>query len=608
MKGKFTFILTLIVVLLSLNSTNAQSIFEEIKTGNLKQITTLLQNDSKLLELKDEAGNTPLHIAIENNKNDIVLYLIKSGSDVNSKSNKGETPIHVAARVGNTEIITILVSNGALINVVDASNYTPLTNAVRFKYFETVKILVENGANINQKGMWNWLPIQLAAEFDQKEIVNYLIEKGSEIPVEPGYDSYQILNASCSKGLTKLFDNLLEKGFNLQSNKYTHNLLHLAAAGGSEKIVNVLLSKGFKVMIGDGYGWSPLHSAAEKGNLDVVKCLIKQGADINDRSVSGTTPYNLAEYFGNKEVCNYLISIGADTSEQQFPTLTGLYYGQKEPELTAKVFAPDIVTTKYAIHGNIVFSPKGDEAFWSGWYPSKNSTEEKQQILTSKIINGKWSKPERASFSQIGFDDDCPFISPDGSKLFFVSKRPIKPNEENSVKENIWYLIKDGDNWVNPKPVDIVNSLTLHWQVSVDKAGNLYFEARDPEGKNFGEIFCSKYENGEYLRPEKVSEKINSANYEGSPYISPDGDYILFDRGSQQGMQIGLYISFLKKDGAWTEAKSITEAAKIDPGAQCCYVSQDGKYLFYIGGYTNEFGVYWVKTDFINEMKQNEQL
>ncbi|MFH0736701.1 MAG: ankyrin repeat domain-containing protein [bacterium] len=609
MKSLILIIFTAVLFsLIAAINTSAQDIFNVIKKGDLLQVKTIIEKDLKLLETLDEAGNTPLNIAIENNKNDIVLYLINSGCDVNAKSNKKETPLHIAARVGNKDIITRLVSKGALVNVNDAANYTPLTNAVRFKYLETVKTLVENGANINQKGMWNWLPIQLAAEFDQKEIVEYLIDKGSEIPIEPGQDSYQILNASCSKGLTKLFDKLLEKGYDLQSNRYTQNLLHLASAGGSEKIVNVLLSKGFKVMVGDGYGWSPLHSAAEKGNLEVVKLLLNNGADINDRSASGTTPYNLAEYFGNTEVCNFLISKGADTAGQQFPVLTGNYYGQKEPELKAKVFAPDIVTTKYAIHGNIVFSPKGDEAFWSGWYPSKNSTEEKQQILTAIIENGKWTKPQRASFSQVGFEDDCPFISPDGSKLFFVSKRPINPDEEKSAKENIWYVTKEGDNWGNPKPLDVVNSLILHWQVSVDKTGNLYFEARDPEGKNFGEIFCSKYINGEYNKPEKLSEKINSSNYEGCPYISPEGDYILFDRGSQQGMQMGLYISFLKKDGSWTEAKSITEAAKIDPGAQCCYVTQDGKYLFYIGGYTNEFGVFWVKTDFINEMKQNEQL
>jgi hypothetical protein len=34
-------------------------------------------------------------------------------------------------------------------------------------------------------------------------------------------------------------------------------------------------------------------------------------------------------------------------------------------------------------------------------------------------------------------------------------------------------------------------------------------------------------------------------------------------------------------------------------------ISPDGKFLFFIAGYANEFGVYWVKTDFINRMKMS---
>ena len=143
----------------------------------------------------------------------------------------------------------------------------------------------------------------------------------------------------------------------------------------------------------------------------------------------------------------------------------------------------------------------------------------------------------------------------------------------------------------------------MHWQVSVDKKGNLYFGARDPGGVKFGEIFCSKYVDGEYRKPEKLSDKVNSVNNEGSPYISPDGDFLLFDRASSFGQQMGLYISFPDKDGSWTEAKPIAEIAKISPTSQCCNVSYDGKFLFYVSGYRNQFGVYWTDTGFINRMK-----
>ena len=606
MKKLIKISLVLLSFLISHSNLHAQTIFDAVKAGKLENVKSFIENNSQLLQLKDEAGNTPLHVAIADKKNDIAVYLINNGSDVNSKSSKGETPLHNAATIGSVEIVNLLISKGTSVDVLDESNYTPLTNAVRAGSLEVIKTLIENKANINMRGMWNWLPIQLAAEFSSAEIVNYLIDKGADIPFQHGEEAYQILNASCSKGLTKLFEKLLEKGFDLKVNRDTSNLIHLAAAGGSVKIVDLLLEKGFKVMTGDAYGWSPLHSAAEKGNLKIVELLIEKGADINDRNASGRTPYNLAEYFGNKEVCDYLISKGADKSEQQFPIMDGKYLGQKEPGNNPKVFAPDIITTKYAMHGNVSFTTNGEEAFWSGWYPSKNSTEEVSQILTMKLENGKWTKPEIASFSKIGFNDDSPFVTPDGNKIFFVSKRPLKEGNKNAEKENIWFVTREGNKWSNPTPLDIVNNQDLHWQVSTDNNGNLYFGARDPEGKNFGEIFYSKFVNGIYLKPEKLGASINSENSEGSPYISPEGSYLLFDRATKQGQQMGIFISFLKSDGTWTEAKSITADAKINPVSQCCNVTKDGKYFFYISWYGSEWASFWVNTSYIEEMRAKE--
>jgi len=377
----------------------------------------------------------------------------------------------------------------------------------------------------------------------------------------------------------------------------------MAAAGGSEKIVDLLISKGFKVMSGDGYGWSPLHSAAEKGNLNVVEILLKNGADMNDRSVSGLTPYNLADKFRHREVCELLKSKGADISDQKFPVLTGNYLGQKEPDTIPKPFAVDIVTTKYMVHGNITFNPEGDEAYWSPFLPVPDIMEETGQILTMRKINGQWSKPELASFSKIGYHDDSPSFSPDGKKLFFLSRRPLKQGDPVSAKENLWFVTREGNGWSDPKSLEIVNSLNMHWQISADRKGNLYFAARDPDGKNFGEIFCSEFVDGEYQKPERLGPVVNSEDYEGSPYISPDGDYLLFERASKFGQQMGLFISFHNNDGSWGIPMPIANIAGINPYSQGGKVSADAKFLFYVAPYYNEYGVYWVKADFIGRMK-----
>ena len=163
---------------------------------------------------------------------------------------------------------------------------------------------------------------------------------------------------------------------------------------------------------------------------------------------------------------------------------------------------------------------------------------------------------------------------------------------------------REGDHWSEPVPVDAVNALELHWQVSTDTLGNLYFGAGDTDGRNFGEIYVSKCVAGAHQPPRKLGPSVNSIHREHSPYISPAGDILIFSRASQQGIQMGLFISFLDKNGSWTEARSITEAAQISPQGQCGAVSADGTYLFYVAGYAGQHGIFWANTAFIAAMKK----
>jgi Tol biopolymer transport system component len=46
-------------------------------------------------------------------------------------------------------------------------------------------------------------------------------------------------------------------------------------------------------------------------------------------------------------------------------------------------------------------------------------------ILVSRFQHGRWTQPEIASFSG-KYSDAEPFMAPNGSKLFFASKRPLE--------------------------------------------------------------------------------------------------------------------------------------------------------------------------------------
>jgi hypothetical protein len=79
---------------------------------------------------------------------------------------------------------------------------------------------------------------------------------------------------------------------------------------------------------------------------------------------------------------------------------------------TPKPFAPGIVPP---VALGLAFSPDGKTLYFSQPYT---------RILSSRFENGAWSAPTAMPFTGAHRDGD-PFVSPDGSRLFFWSSRPV---------------------------------------------------------------------------------------------------------------------------------------------------------------------------------------
>jgi Ankyrin repeats (many copies) len=107
---------------------------------------------TNLINTSTLAGNTPLHIAIENNNLDFAMRLIASGADINVENSKGESILHLLAKLPARKVkhdfLKALSKISKHINDEDIVNHTtPLTNAVISDDPRTVEILLENGAN-----------------------------------------------------------------------------------------------------------------------------------------------------------------------------------------------------------------------------------------------------------------------------------------------------------------------------------------------------------------------------------------------------------------------------------------------------------------------------
>lgn len=69
-------------------------LLEAVKNGNLSEVDDLLSSDNVDVNVRDEDGKTPLHIAVINQNRDIINKLLDSENiNVNSQDNLGKTPL-----------------------------------------------------------------------------------------------------------------------------------------------------------------------------------------------------------------------------------------------------------------------------------------------------------------------------------------------------------------------------------------------------------------------------------------------------------------------------------------------------------------------------------
>jgi hypothetical protein len=82
--------------------------FNALEEGELMKVKKYLERGLGV-EVRDEHGNTPLHVAASRGHLHIAKLLIEGGADVNARSKEGRTPLHLAALHGHAEVAELLI-------------------------------------------------------------------------------------------------------------------------------------------------------------------------------------------------------------------------------------------------------------------------------------------------------------------------------------------------------------------------------------------------------------------------------------------------------------------------------------------------------------------
>jgi hypothetical protein len=254
------------------------------------------------------------------------------------------------------------------------------------------------------------------------------------------------------------------------------------------------------------------------------------------------------------------------------------------PHTEPEIFAPGIISDSRQ-QWRITFTPDGKTAYFGasdGFFPATRQA----WIYESHFVDGTWTTPQVAPFSGVYSDID-PFVSPDGSKLYFSSIRPV--NGVTRLDADTWMVERTGDGgWSEPVNLGpAVNSPNDELYPSVDAAGNLFVASTRPRAPGVPRtwnIWRSELVNGEYQPAEPLGPGVNSdSSWEFNPTVTPDGKTLLFGtlfRADLLGMG-DIYVSHLHK-GEWTRARNLGAPVNTDVDEYHPSLSPDGKYLYFL--------------------------
>jgi ankyrin repeat protein len=150
------------------------------------------QRVPNMLERKDRTGRTPLYIAAQLGRSDILTFLVKqtfrNKADVDATQNDGSTPLHMACRNGHLECVKILHDKGkANVELSNHKELRPLHAAVLSRSCEIVEFLYKNcAADLNVLDSANRSPFYLAAQNDDFALVKQ-ISQYDGIDMQLGY-------------------------------------------------------------------------------------------------------------------------------------------------------------------------------------------------------------------------------------------------------------------------------------------------------------------------------------------------------------------------------------------------------------------------------------
>ena len=300
------------------NSDGDSPLTASIKYGN-DAITKIILRCKPSLKTKDRNGNTPLLLATQNKKTNIVSMLSKRRSNaINTSSPKGLTPLMKSALLNDLKSAGYLLNKGAKVNLKDKKGKTAYSFARIKQHTEMMALLKKHGATYPRKnnkriiantktkaGQW---PLLITASWrGQDDVVEAILKKKTN-PNRIDKDGNTALIRASERGHIKVVKTLIKHSASInKKNKKGFTALMAAASKNKTEILNYLIKKNAKINLRDKNGMSAIMHAADTGNLSSFVSLINHTANTRHKDKNKRTLIKISQDNNRQSITSYII-------------------------------------------------------------------------------------------------------------------------------------------------------------------------------------------------------------------------------------------------------------------------------------------------------------
>lgn len=253
-----------------------------------------------------------------------IQILLKPSHDWDPNQEIGSygTMLHYAALWGKLDLAELLVKSDRVnVNACNKMYGTPLEIAAMRKFTDIVTLLLQKNANVTIGSARYGTPLHVAAymhtPYEEEDEEKYLaivreilVHDPSAINVKAGYYMTP-LHAAAAHGTVKMLETLLSYHLDLDKQAGCSTTpLHYAAIRGTTKIVELVLAQtsfGLTPETVDAGGRLPVHMAASTNRDHLIEMLTTPSISLLTRDLEGRNSLHFAAGNGNVSFARHII-------------------------------------------------------------------------------------------------------------------------------------------------------------------------------------------------------------------------------------------------------------------------------------------------------------